>query len=86
MPARIVATRDPVTGKRRVERLPDPEGEMLRSLHDKVLELEARVGELEGELEGHHAHHHAVQDMPESLFATLNGSDDGYDGGPGWGI
>lgn len=87
VPARIVATHDPVTGKRRVERLPDPEGDMLRSLHDKVRELEARVGELEGELEGHHAHHSAIHAMPESVFASLNASpDDGYDGGPGWGI
>jgi serine O-acetyltransferase len=87
VPARIVATRDPVTGTtRRLEQLPDPEGAMLKALHDKVVELESRVVELEDELEGHHAHHREVHDMPESLFAALNGDDRGYDGGPGWGI
>ncbi len=87
VPARIAATRDPETGtSRRMEQLPDPEGAMLKSLHDKVLELEARIVELEDELEGHHAQHHDHRDLPESLFATLNGNDDGYDGGPGWGI
>ncbi|HEX6290473.1 MAG TPA: serine O-acetyltransferase EpsC [Herpetosiphonaceae bacterium] len=87
VPARIVATRDPETGAtRRVEQLPDPEGIMLKSLHDKILELEGRIVELEGELEGHHAHHREFHDMPESLFATLNGNGDDYDGGPGWGI
>lgn len=87
VPARIVATRDPETGTtRRVEQLPDPEGAMLKSLHDKVLELEGRIGELEGELEGHHAHHRDYHDLPESLFAGLNSNGNGYDGGPGWGI
>jgi serine O-acetyltransferase len=87
VPARIVAARDPQTGTtRRVEQLPDPEGAMLKSLHDKVVELEARIAELENEIEGHHAHHRDVHDMPESLFAALNGTNDGYDGGPGWGI
>ena len=87
VPARIVATRDPATGAtRRVEQLPDPEGAMLKSLHDKVLELEGRIMELEGEIEGHHAHHREFHDMPESLFATLNTNGGDYDGGPGWGI
>lgn len=87
VPARLVAAFDPHTGTtRRVEQLPDPEGAMLKSLHDKVVELEGRINELEGELEGHHAHHRDYHDMPESLFAALNGSDNSYDGGPGWGI
>lgn len=87
VPARIVATRDPKTGAtRRIEQLPDPEGAMLKSLHDKVLELEGRIMELEGEIEGHHAHHQEFHDMPESLFATLNTNGSEYDGGPGWGI
>ncbi len=87
VPARIVATHDPETGtSRRMEQLPDPEGAMLKSLHDKVLELEARIVELEDELEGHHAHHHDHHGLPESLFAALNGNDNGYHGGPGWGI
>lgn len=87
VPARIVATRDPATGEtRRIEQLPDPEGAMLKSLHDKVLELEGRIVEMEDELAGHHAHHREYHDMPEALFATLDNSDDGYDGGPGWGI
>lgn len=87
VPARVVATRDPKTGAtRRIEQLPDPEGAMLKSLHDKVLELEGRIMELEGEIEGHHAHHQEFHDMPESLFATLNTNGNEYDGGPGWGI
>lgn len=86
VPARLVATRDPRTGTtRRVEDLPDPEGAMLRSLHDKVLELEARIAEMEDEIEGHHAHHREVHDLPESLFQALNGQNHG-DCGPGWGI
>ncbi|MDP9315348.1 MAG: serine O-acetyltransferase [Chloroflexota bacterium] len=86
VPARIVATRDPATGTtRRTEELPDPEGMMLKSLHDKVLELEARIVELEDELAGHHAQHQEHHALPESLFAAL-GNNHGYDGGPGWGI
>ena len=87
VPARIVATRDPETGTtRRVEQLPDPEGAMLKSLHDKVVELESRIVEMEGELEGHHAHHRDYHDLPESLFAALGSNNGSYDGGPGWGI
>jgi serine O-acetyltransferase len=49
IPARVVAKLvDPVTGEsRRVEQLPDPEGDMLRQLRDKILELEARIDDLE---------------------------------------
>lgn len=87
VPARIVATRDPSTGTtRRVELLPDPEGMMLKSLHDKVVELEERIAEMEDELEGHHAHHRDYHDLPESLFAALSSNGASYDGGPGWGI
>lgn len=87
VPARVVATRDPTTGTlRRTEELPDPEGAMLRSLHDKVIELETRVVELEGEVEGHHAHHEQFHDLPESAFAALGPRDDGDGWGPGWGI
>ena len=86
VPARIVATRDPATGTtRRIEELPDPEGMMLKSLHDKVIELENRIVDLEDELAGHHAHHREHHDLPESLFAALDTNDE-YDGGPGWGI
>lgn len=90
VPARIVATRDPDTGTlRRFEQLPDPEGAMLKSLHDKVLELEARIAEMEGELQGHHAYHY--HNLPEPLFAALGNNHNHaprseYDGGPGWGI
>ena len=84
VPARVVATRDPATGTtRRIEELPDPEGMMLKSLHDKVIELETRIVELEDELAGHHHREH--HDLPESLFAALD-NNNGYDGGPGWGI
>jgi serine O-acetyltransferase len=75
VPARVVATRDPTTGiTRRVEYLPDPEGAMLRSLHDKILEMEARLGELE-DFTNHHEMEAHVK-FSESLWAILdeNGS------------
>lgn len=71
VPARIVATRDPQTGQtRRVERLPDPEGEMLRNLHDKVLELETRLQELE-EFSDHHNHEHHLT-LSTTLWSILD--------------
>jgi serine O-acetyltransferase len=79
VPARVVATRDPTTGEtRRVEYLPDPEGAMLRSLHDKILELESRVHEVE-ESTNHHEQSHHVK-LSESLWAILdeNGSVTAY--------
>lgn len=87
VPARIVRTRDPVTGtSRRVEQLPDPEGAMLNALHTKVRELELRLQELEEETSRHHAEHHVPHwRMPDELFAGLQNGED-YDGGPGWGI
>jgi serine O-acetyltransferase len=88
VPARIVQTRDPLTGTlRRVEQLPDPEGAMLNALHTKVRELELRLHELEEEAEQHHAEHHQLPrwPMPEEIFAGLQNGDS-YDGGPGWGI
>lgn len=45
VPGRVVALYHP--GKGSVERLPDPEAEMLQCLHRNVLELEERVRELE---------------------------------------
>jgi serine O-acetyltransferase len=92
IPARIVATRDPTTGMtRRIERLPDPEGEMLRGLHDKVLELEARLGNLEHETHVHHTEHHLGYDaLPDALWHVLDDyaldqrtSDPEYDRGAG---
>jgi serine O-acetyltransferase len=87
VPARIVATRDPATGQtRRVEELPDPEGEMLRGLRNKVLELESRLADLEDATETHHAEHHLTYDaLPESLWASLNenGSPDEFNLGGG---
>lgn len=73
VPARIVARRDPITGvSRRVEQLPDPEGEMLRSLHDKVLELEARLIELEAVSHIHYKDFHVKHsELPEQLWQTL---------------
>lgn len=46
VPGRVVAYRDPNSG--RVEKLPDPEAEMLQCLQRKVLELEERLARLEG--------------------------------------
>ncbi len=88
VPARIVQTRDPVTGtSRRVEQLPDPEGAMINALRTKVRELELRVQELEEEATRHHAEHHQLPrwPMPEEVFAGLENGEV-YDGGPGWGI
>jgi serine O-acetyltransferase len=55
VPGRVVVERDPATGAaRRVDaalarvNLPDPELEVIRCLHSKVLELEARLAALEG--------------------------------------
>ncbi|MCG8353294.1 MAG: serine O-acetyltransferase [Chloroflexales bacterium] len=83
IPARIVATRDPATGEtRRVEDLPDPEGEMLRGLRAKVLELEARLSDLEDVTNSHHLEHHLSYDaLPPSLWAILdeNGNKDRTD-------
>lgn len=45
VPGRVVALYHPQRGA--VERLPDPEAEMLQCLHRKVLELEDRIHELE---------------------------------------
>lgn len=76
VPARIVITRDPSTGAtRRVERLPDPEGEMLRNLHDKIIELETRLQELEVFTDHHSQDHHLV--LSSNLWAIL---DDGRNG------
>ena len=88
VPARVVLTRDPITGTaRRVEQLPDPEGAMLTALHTKVRELELRVHELEDEASRHHAEHHQLPSwpMPDEIFAGLQNGEQ-YDGGPGWGI
>ncbi|HJZ48420.1 MAG TPA: serine O-acetyltransferase EpsC [Roseiflexaceae bacterium] len=73
VPARVVATRDPHTGaERRVEDLPDPEGQMLRGLRAKVLELEQRLTEVELATDHHHMEHHLAFDaLPEKLWATL---------------
>jgi serine O-acetyltransferase len=80
VPARIVATRDPRTGaSRRVEDLPDPEGQMLRGLRAKVLELEERMTEVEIATDHHHMEHHLAFDaLPDKLWATLdeNGAKD----------
>ena len=75
VPARIVATRDPATGEtRRVEQLPDPEGAMLRGLRAKVLELEARLADMEELTNNHHAEHHLTYDaLPSAVWAALDG-------------
>jgi serine O-acetyltransferase len=79
IPARIVAWRDPATGiTRRLERLPDPEGAMLRDLHDKMLELEGRLHELE-DFTDHHVleeHHHRMN-LSQNLWAILESNGNG---------
>ena len=80
VPARVVAWRDPATGTtRRVEDLPDPEGEMLRSLRAKVIELEDRLADLEAATDHHHREHRrAIEALPARLWAALgeNGAKD----------
>ncbi|HNP71030.1 MAG TPA: serine O-acetyltransferase [Kouleothrix sp.] len=73
VPARIVITRDPATGaERRVESLPDPEGQMLRGLRLKVLELEERLTDVEVANNQHHMEHHLSFDaLPDQLWASL---------------
>lgn len=90
VPARIVAQRDPHTGEtRRVEYLPDPEGEMLRGLRDKVLELEERLTEVEIATDHHHLEHHLTYDaLPAQLWAALDDTNEksatpGYTAGDG---
>lgn len=84
VPARIVAQRDPHTGEtRRVEHLPDPEGEMLRSLRAKVLELEERLTELEIATNHHLAHHVEDDALSSQCWSALgdtngNGKIDEY--------
>ncbi|HMO55865.1 MAG TPA: serine O-acetyltransferase [Roseiflexaceae bacterium] len=85
VPARIVATRDPQTGEtRRVENLPDPEAAMLRNLHNRIRELEARVAELEETTDHHHHEHHAlIKETAEEQACwaaiELNGNNGRYD-------
>ena len=89
VPARIVATRDPHTGtSRRVEDLPDPEGQMLRGLRAKVLELEERLTDLETTTDHHHAHHLNFDALPAQLWAALgeNGKADSEEYTLGGGI
>lgn len=72
VPARIVAWRNPHTGEtRRMEHLPDPEGAMLRDLHDKLLEVEQRVQGLEDCSDLHQQLEHHVR-LSENLWATLD--------------
>mgnify|MGYP001167332604 CR=1 FL=1 len=74
VPARIVATRDPNTGEtRRVEQLPDPDGELLRSLRDRVFELEARLAVMEQVTHNHTAERHVKEaELPALLCAALD--------------
>lgn len=74
VPARIVATRDPTTGEtRRIEQLPDPEGEMLRSLRGKILELETRIDEMEEATHSHNAERHLTHaELPSAIWAALD--------------
>ncbi|MFM2032693.1 MAG: hypothetical protein RLZZ297_1458, partial [Chloroflexota bacterium] len=76
IPARVVATRDPVTGEtRRVEELPDPEGDMLRELRNRVLELESRLDELAAHTTTHH-HHHTPDLLQGDIWKQLEHPDD----------
>ncbi len=50
VPAKVVSFRASDGSSRRVEYLPDPEADMISSLHKKIIELDDRLRELEGEL------------------------------------
>ena len=78
IPARIVATRDPITGEtRRVEELPDPEGDMLRDLRDRLLQIEQRYDELAAQTSAHTHHHHLLPDTLHSdVWKQLEHADD----------
>jgi serine O-acetyltransferase len=78
IPARIVATRDPITGEsRRVEELPDPEGDMLRDLRDRLLEIEQRFDELVEQTSSHtHHHHHSPDTLHSDVWKQLEHPDD----------
>jgi serine O-acetyltransferase len=75
VPGRVVIERDPATGERRrvdgplsrTINLPDPELEVIRCLHTKVLELEARIAELES---GDRADRAAVPHATSTTRAT----------------
>lgn len=80
VPARIVAWRDPATGEmRRMERLPDPEGAMLRSLYDKTIEIETRLTQLEDCTNHHYEEEHL--ELSRNLWSILgeNGNGKAYD-------
>lgn len=77
IPARIVATRDPITGEtRRVEELPDPEGDMLRELRNRILELEARMDDVSAHTTTHHHHHHTPDLLQGDIWKQLEHPDD----------
>ncbi len=90
VPARVVVTRDPTTGTtRRVEELPDPEGQMLRGLRMKVLEIEERMSDLEDATNHHQLEHHLKFDaLPARLWDSLgeNGQNDDAEWMMGGGI
>jgi serine O-acetyltransferase len=90
VPARVVVTRDPTTGTmQRVENLPDPEGAMLRALHETVQQLEGRILELESAL-GSQAYHIAALSAAKTIddpdpFECLDDPQE-REWSPGWGI
>ncbi len=85
VPARVVSRRDPYTGaSSRVERLPDPEGEMLLNLHDKLLEIEQRLNEMQAYTNHHEQEHHLA--MSANLWSILDecrDEDESYMSGAG---
>ena len=70
--ARAGADVDLATSRFRFGELPDPEGEMLRGLRAKVLELESRMTGIELATDHHHQEHHLAFDaLPPQLWAVL---------------
>lgn len=78
VPARVVARRDPETGTtRRVVQLPDPEGQILQYLRDKMETLEERLESLEEVTHHHHHQHRELEALPAQIWAALDGLTNG---------
>lgn len=76
VPARIVGWRGSNNGAtERMERLPDPEGAMLRSLRDKIMELELRLSELEDFTDHHRLEEHLT--LSRTLWTILDENENG---------
>lgn len=72
VPGRVVAHRNPDNGQ--VERLPDPEAEMLRCLQRKIFELEDRIATLEAVKQGITRMHYIRRDVQDTSGGVRDGA------------